>query len=455
MEGQTADTLSFAERANLHLWIAASLIVAHVALRAAGAHELLLVWLVVAAILSVVNPTGGLTVLASIAPFPEGVPLVGEAGSKSVLAAVLAASVALRWLLDRPIRRPPLPVILAVVLLGATSLGLLRTLDRWGAEYALGAAHAWFQGVATMLLAFVAAVWVAQRGSLAPLVATLAATTIAGIVSLLDYWGQGAAREFIGWALADPFVPARLTGVIRSPTSTAALVTIPALFFLTATVLGRDIRLRVAGAVLAAPLLVAAYLTYNRAVLVALFVWAVVVAWRIRRALGVLVLVIGIAASLLLVPWYMSVRGDAVGAGGLPAAGEVLPASDAQRVNAWITAGRMFLDEPIIGQGYRAYRQLAVEFGEPTITAPHNEWLRLFAEHGLIVGMIGLAFAATTAWFISRPPGWLSAALLASFLSVCVAASFNNTFLFNQVMIPALILAGTGVARALPSTGRA
>jgi O-antigen ligase len=126
----------------------------------------------------------------------------------------------------------------------------------------------------------------------------------------------------------------------------------------------------------------------------------------------------------------------------------VLIATDQQRLGAWAAAGRMFLDEPILGQGYRAYRQLSVQFGDPILNAPHNEWLRLFAENGIVVGLLGLAFAVATAARLARSPGWLGAGLFGSFLSLCIAASFNNLFLFNQVTIPAMVLAGTGVALA-------
>jgi O-antigen ligase len=109
----------------------------------------------------------------------------------------------------------------------------------------------------------------------------------------------------------------------------------------------------------------------------------------------------------------------------------------------------MFLDQPILGQGYRAYRQLSVQFGDPTLNAPHNEWLRFFAEGGLFVGLIGAGFALATIVILIRRTGWLETGILASFTAFCLAAAFNNPFLFNQVTIPAFILAGTGVALAL------
>ncbi len=448
MAGSAAVT---ARRYHLGDWTALALIAVYFLLRTADANASLLgPWLAGAVVLAILSPVHGLVVLAAIAPFNEGFTVTRDIGSKSILAGALLASSAARFLAD-PVarRRPPAPVVLAIVLLVGTGLGLVRTRLRWGDDFFNLATQAWVTGIATMLVVFVVAVWVARNGDLRPLWVTLAATTVAGLLSLADYWGDASLRDgLLGWALVGQFIPSRLTGVIRSPTSTAALVMLPATFFLVAAALGRDRRLRVGAAALAVPLLLAAYLTYNRAVFIALWLVAVAVAWRVRRRLGLAVLAIGLVAGIALVPWYISLRGQAVGAGSQAAPGQVLIASDVQRLTAWTAATRMFLDEPILGQGYRAYRQLSVQFGDDILNAPHNEWLRLFAEHGVVIGIVGLAFALVTLRHLARRPDWLGTALLVSFISLCLAASFNNAFLFNQVTIPAAILAGTGVARA-------
>jgi O-antigen ligase len=340
-------------------------------------------------------------------------------------------------------------VVLAGALLAGTGLGLIQSEIRWGTDFGLSAAGTWLSGIATMLLVFVATVWIARRGDRRPVWAALIATTAAGLISLADFWGDAAIRDTVfGWFVVGPFTASRLTGVIRSPTSTAALVMLPVSIYLAAAVLGPSLRFRALAAALAAPLLAAAYLTYNRAVFIALYALAVVIGWRIGRRLGVALLVLGIVASAVLVPWYLSVRGQALGGGSALQPGQILIASDQQRLGAWAAAGRMFLDSPLVGQGYRAYRQLSVQYGDPILNAPHNEWLRLFAENGVFVGLLGLAFVLATARRLARAPGWLGAGLFGSFLSLCIAASFNNVFLFNQVTIPAMIMAGTGVALA-------
>jgi O-antigen ligase len=270
------------------------------------------------------------------------------------------------------------------------------------------------------------------------------------LISLVDFGGDASIRDSaFGWLVVGQFNPDRLTGVIRSPTSTAALVMIPLTVFIAAAVLARDVRLRIGAAVLAVPLLLAAYLTYNRAVFLGLFVLVVAVGWRIRRWLGIAILAAGLILGAALLPAYIAARGAALGGSGQLAPGQLLIASDQQRLTAWSAAGRMFLDQPIIGQGYRGYRQLSVQFGDPTLNAPHNEWLRFFAEGGLFVGLLGVGFALATIASLARRPGWLETGILASFAAFCLAAAFNNPFLFNQVTIPASVLAGTGVALAI------
>ncbi len=442
--------------------VAGLVVVAYLVLRtmdvdAAG----LRAWLALAVAFTLVSPAGGLLVLAAIAPFGEGIPLSGEVGSKTALALALAASAGLRWAVDvavrwrttgriGPIPRALIPVGLALALLPATAFGLLRTQERFGAAFTVGAAQIWAQGLATMLLVFVATVWIGRRGVRGPIILTVVATTIAGLISLADFWSDATLRETpLDWLVTGAFNPSRLTGVIRSPTSTAALVMLPISIALTVAVLGRDRRAQLLAAVVSVPLLVAAYLTYNRTVFIALLVGVVIVGWRIRRALGVALATAGVIVSIVAIPWYIAVRGASVGGASEIPPGEVLIASDQMRITAWGAATRMFLDEPLLGQGYRSYRQLSVAFGDPILNAPHNELLRLFAEHGAIVGLLGLAFAASIAIVLARRPGWLETGLLVAFLSLCLAAFFNNTFLFNQVTIPAFVLAGSGVALAL------
>jgi O-antigen ligase len=189
----------------------------------------------------------------------------------------------------------------------------------------------------------------------------------------------------------------RLVELFRSPTSAAALVMIPATFLIAMAVLAPDRRLKLVGLLGTVPLLAAAYLTYTRTVYIALWATAVIVAWRVRRAAGIAILVGGILLTILFLPTYIQMRGDVLGTGARPAPGQQLSASDAQRLTAWMTSIRMAIDSPLTGQGYRSYRQVGIRFGaDEEINAPHNEWLRLFAEtsNGLGAAFTGNVYRA-------------------------------------------------------------
>jgi O-antigen ligase len=440
------------QRRRLAILAEVILVLAYFLLRTAGGEsDAMRDWLIIATVVAIASPTTGLVVLAAIAPFNEGLSITRDVGSKSALALSLLLAVAVRVIAARQWRgRPPAPVVLAAALFLASGAGLLLTWARWGRDYGQQAAQFWLYAIGTMLVVFVVTVWVARRGELRPLVVVLTATTIAGIVSLIDFGGDAAIRTTpLGWVVAGPFNRERLTGVIRSPTSTAALVMLPASVFIVGATLARGWRLRIGLAVLTIPLLVAAYLTYNRAVFLVLFAVAVVIGWRVRRAVGIAILVAGLIVGAIALPSYVALRGSVVGSAGQAEPGQVLIASDQQRLTAWGAASRMFLDRPLTGQGYRAYRQISVAFGDPTLNAPHNEWLRFFAEGGIVTGLVGVAFAVTTGIALLRRRGWLETGLFCAFASLCFAASFNNPFLFDQVTIPAFILAGTGVALAV------
>ena len=442
--------VSIGRRRRLDLVTEAALIGIYLVLRTMGADaQALGPWLVAALIVTLLAPTSGLVVLAAIAPFSEGFLLTRDVGAKTVLGLAVLAAVALRYAVDRTARiRPSLPVVLAMALFIVSGLSLVETRLRWGNDYATAAAQIWLQGVGVMLVIFGVGAWTARRGELRPVAVAVGAATVAGLMSLADFVvGPSVHDGILSWALAgDPTIP-RLTGVTQSPTATAALVMLPMMVLLTVAVLAPVRRMwRVAAALLAVPLLAAAYLTYNRAVFIALFALVVLLGWRVRRRLGVAILAAGLVASVILVPLYLSSRIQALGNPVEP--GQVLIASDQQRLGAWAAAGRMFLDQPLIGQGYRAYRQLSIQFGDPTLNAPHSEWLRFFAEGGLVAGGLALAFVSATVMRMARRPDWRVTACLAAFASMVIASSFNNPFLFNQVTIPAFLIAGTGLGLA-------
>jgi O-antigen ligase len=114
----------------------------------------------------------------------------------------------------------------------------------------------------------------------------------------------------------------------------------------------------------------------------------------------------------------------------------------------------MWQDQPITGQGFLAYKQLADEYGDPVLGSPHNEWLRLFAEEGTVTGIVGLGFLATSLWWVSRRRDPIAGGLLSGVAGYFLMASFNNPLLFIQISVVAFTALGYGLARAVRSDER-
>jgi O-antigen ligase len=134
---------------------------------------------------------------------------------------------------------------------------------------------------------------------------------------------------------------------------------------------------------------------------------------------------------------------------------EVPLVADQDRVTAWTAAVRMWQDQPLIGTGFRTFEWLHADFGSPVLDAPHNEWLRLFAEEGAVVGLAGAAFALLTPLALLRSrgvvadAGVITAAAGAAAAAVFLMAFFNNPFTYLQVNVPAFIVIGTGLGLAI------
>ncbi len=393
-----------------------------------------LAWNVAAWAIALVSPTSGLVILVATGPFYEPVTLTRALGLRHVLVGVLGLSVAIRLLFGGWRRMTwTAPVRLGIGVGVVTALGVLNTWRLFPADWAGHATGTWLATVGGAMILLLVGVWVAVSGARRFVVAAVVASSIAVGLSLVELFAPGSiSKGPLAWiGYWKDFAP-RLGGAIASPNGMAALAVMPVCVLAAVAALGRGRALRIAAAAGAALLLVAMYVTYSRAALLSLFGLAVVVAWRWHRRLGQVVLVAGLVAGIVLLPRYLQVRGE-VGSIGAIEPGSILVASDIERFTAWGAAISMFEGQPLTGQGFLAYKQLGDAYGDPVLSSPHNEWLRLFAEEGGIAGAIGLCFAATTLSWLIHARAAIAAGILAGTAGYLTMATFNNPFLFTQV----------------------
>ena len=406
-------------------------------------------WMVVACGIALISPTSGLVILVGTAPFFELASLFVGLGMRHLLVATLGISVALRLVAGgwRSMTWTA-PVRLAIAVGVVAALGVANTWRLFPADWAGQATNFWLASIGGAMILLIVGTWVAGTGARRFIVVAVAATTGAVAFALLELFvPDSISTSRLAWVGFWKDFGVRLSGPIASPNGMAALAVMPVCVMTSVAVLGRGRALRLVAAAGAVLLLVAMYVTYSRAALLSLFGLVVVVAWRLHRVLGLAVFALGIVGGILLLPTYLQLRGQA-GAVGPSETGSLLVANDHERITAWGTAIAMARDEPLIGQGFLAYKQLADAYGDTVLNSPHNEWLRLFAEEGVVGGILGLAFVATTLSWLSHGRGALAAGILAGAIGYFTMATFNNPLLFIEVSAVVFPLIGYGLVQA-------
>jgi hypothetical protein len=460
-------------------------------------------WTLLACALAVVSPRAGLVVLVAIGPFHE-IALFNEfLRAKTLIATALLGGVAVRAAYAYAVRRrvrltavadgaatagaaprapdrdaarttwsptaerifgrlapladPRAVLGLAAVVVIGTGLSLWLVSLPLGEPFGSRASTAWGGGIWTPFAAMFAAAWLGWRGDRTILVVTAIVGTICAAIGLVAMQRPDVfASTPFAWVVERARAGPRLVGVIDVPNAAATIFLAPAILTLCAVIFVRDLRVRLLAAVSALVLLGATYLTLSRSALLAIALAAVVVAWRLDRRLGGAFLVAGVLAVAVLLPRYLDQRNEAQPTGGDAA----VALGDASRVRAWNAAVLMWRDAPVTGQGFRVYQLRHADYGEPLISAPHNEWLRFFAEEGTVIGLAALGFLACASLALARPRTWISSAILGTLLAYAVMASVNNPLTYVQVGLMVFPVIGVGLglawaARAGPSVRRA
>jgi signal peptidase I len=439
------------------VWTVVALLIGYVVIRTLGLPPFLLLgWITAAVVVSLASPVTGLSVLVAIGPFTGAVDDDGSLTAVPFLLAALGVAVAARVALEvrRRARAPwfaelrqrltgtNVTILLAVLLAAGTALGVLHAF-RFSPELGRASAELWVPGMGGGIAVFLAAAWCARRGEALPLYAAAASVALAAAVSILDFVTDGGVNaSFIGWLVHAPLEgQPRLGGVILAPNAAATIFLMgAALNGSVAAMRGGYERLRTAAVIATAVCLAAIVLTYSRSALIAALVLFAVIAWRSRRWQGLAAL--AVAAATFGVVYVVAFQGDLLR--------DVPAVADQQRIDAWSAAIRMWLDRPLYGVGFRAFEWLHGEYGS-VLNAPHNEWLRLFAEEGLFVGLIGIGFvvgAVHTARSAIEP---VATAVIGGALALAIMATFNNPFFYAQVNVPAFTLLGFALLRHVAS----
>ncbi len=430
--------------------VEAGFLLAYVALRSFGAGRTALIgWTVALIGCGWIWPATGLLVLVAVAPFTEWIVLDRTVGIKIVVLAFLAVGLGVRLVLERRrnvlsgLRREPV-LMTAGLLEAALLLSLAVTAWNFESDIATRAAVTWLGGLGGGLLAFGIGVWAARHQPRPIVTIALGAIVLAAALSLIDFGAPGSVRAGpLDWLLRPLHVDfGRLSGVIPAPNAAAALFLIGFAVALSRAVFGRGSR-RWLWLLPVAFLAFTTFLTYSRSGLIGMGLIVVLMVARVDRRRGLLLLAIVALIVLVAAPAYITLRASNLG---LESHGDwlTLVSGDVKRLDGWIGAWRMWLSSPIVGSGFQSFFEWHERFGVTTVSAPHNEFLRLLAEGGLIAAGAFVAFVVAIGRALWQSRGGEQLGALGALIGVIAAGMFNNPFGYVQLM--AILFAILGVA---------
>jgi O-antigen ligase len=324
----------------------------------------------------------------------------------------------------------------AAILLIGTALGVAHSVASFGPERGRAAAELWVPGIGGGLTVLFVAALVALSGERRPMLIVAASVTTAALLSMLDLWAGGAVNaSALGWLLHDQVDTSRMAGIILAPNAAAAIYLVGLAVSVASAIHTADRRVRALALAAALACGLAVALTFSRSAMLAAVVGAIILGWHWRGWRGAAIAT-GAAATAALV--LLVVSPDAIR--------DVPQMADQRRIEAWRGAVLMWRDEPLLGHGFRSFEWLHRPPYQSILDAPHNEWLRFFAEEGLIVGLAGLVFAVTAPLTALRTrASYATAAAASAAGGVFVMACFNNPFLYTQVNVPAFLVIGAGL----------
>lgn len=402
-------------------------------------------WTTVVGALALVSPSSALVVLVAFAPFSEWM-VVDGVGMKVVIIALIGMGLVIRWALNRRWPPAPLPIRLGAVLLAATAISVLHTAIRMP-ELGSPAVIFWLAGIGGGLIVLSAGWAAAATGNVRPAFAALAGLVIGAGVSLLDFLASGVVRDSaFGWLLRpDRLSMPRVAGIIPAPNAVATVMLCALAVLVAIALLGRG-RGRLVLIVPAIIVGLTIVFTYSRAGLFGMFaIGVLMIAYR-RPRLAATVLVAGLALSIVAIPAYLQFRAAALGSVVGADLGALIT-GDLRRLEGWVAAVRMWVDEPLTGFGALTFKALALNYGSTYVTAPHNEFLRLLAEGGIGVAIAFGAFVVVTVRALWRSATPFAMGGLGALVGLLLGGMFNNPFLYVQVTAPVFTIIGAALGR--------
>lgn len=398
---------------------------------------------------ALVRPTAGLAAAAILIPL-HGPDVLQPIGLGISLAGATFVGTMLRAAIDRPRLRVGIGGVAVAGYLGVSAVWLWPQIGGYPASE-FGTATIQFLNVAAGVGLATAAAIIFLRTSPLPYLRLIVATGVfaAAMALLMAVWGSPDGiplralmaipdAEWPGRAVG-PFVNANYFGLHLQ------LIIILAIGLLAFS--GSIGRVLLLGSIGLMGLVVLA--TLSRGALLGLGSGVVILAFARSRRAGAVVVVAGLALVLVAYPVFLEARLDITHPA--PGALGAQDRSDSARRDALLAGLALFRESPLVGTGFGRVQFLSPWYlGEATVTFPHNQFIKVLAEQGLVgVLLVNAAIIAVVASLLRarRRPRAIGMAILAAYL---VSFLFGEPLISLQtsgvvwIVLPALLYGGIG-----------
>jgi O-antigen ligase len=399
-----------------------------------------------ALVAAVVAPPVGLLILAFLGPLkpPDAIP---SPGFDIILVGAILLGCVYRLPIDRPRFAPPAALlVLLAFFLYVTVQQLPEALSGYAGDEAHRIGFLYIQLAALVGTAVAAGYVLKDRRPWPFLAMSLAAGCIAAFLAISVPDNQASAGLLAG-LIAQTDDGTRAVGPFGNPNYfghfLAAAIALAIAWAAVALEHGRRWVLVGAGFLIGYALT----LSLSRGAIAALLAGILGLAFSRSRALGVAVIVVGLAAVLIIYPAFIQWRLEGLNGYASSSAYQALQASDSSRLDAVLAGPQLFLTAPLFGIGFGQYSELSSQFTSLHFSiGSHNWYMSVLAEQGLVGAILWLLLLATVAYKLwSRPPAprWVGFAVLGVFAAgsafVTQPVSFQTAVLPVIVIVAALV----------------
>jgi O-antigen ligase len=189
-------------------------------------------------------------------------------------------------------------------------------------------------------------------------------------------------------------------------------------------------------------------LSLSRGAIAAMLAGILVLAFARSRALGVALVVVGLAAVLVIYPAFIQWRLENLDGSATGSAYLALEASDSSRLDAVLAGPQLFLTAPLFGIGFGQYSEQSSQFTSQHFSiGSHNWYMSVLAEQGLVGAVLWLLLLGTVAyklWHRPAPARWVGFAVLGVFAAG--SAFVTQPVSFQTAVLPVIAIVAALVA---------